>query len=195
MNDDRIKLGIQREVIMEDKIVIAVSGSAGSGKTTYAKYIAERMGLELVSAGKIFREMARQRGLSLEEFNRLAISEPSIDFLIEKNIITRARKGNVVLEGHLVAWTVSTLADLKIYFTAPLEERIRRISLRENRDFNEVLIETTRRELYQAIRYLREYGIDVTDLSIFDIIINTSLSDVNGIKRFIDSILKEKFGL
>jgi len=180
---------------MTKNIVIAVSGSAGSGKTTYAKYISERMGLELVSAGKIFREMARQRGLSLEEFNRLAISDPSIDFLIEKNITSRARKGNVVLEGHLVAWTVSNLADLKIYFTAPLEERIKRISLRENRDFNEVLIETTRRELYQAIRYLREYGIDVTDLSIFDIIINTSLSDVNGIKRFIDSILKEKFGL
>lgn len=83
--------------------VVVVSGPPGSGKTTYARHIAERLGLEMVSAGSIFRRIARERGISVVELNLIAERDPSIDMLIDKMMLERARKGNVVLEGHLTA--------------------------------------------------------------------------------------------
>ena len=44
-------------------MVIAVSGQPASGKTTYARYLAETYGLRYVSSGRLFREYARRLGV------------------------------------------------------------------------------------------------------------------------------------
>lgn len=69
---------------------------------------------------------------------------------------------------------VKDYADLLIYVTAPLDVRVRRIAQRENRSYDEVLRETLARENSERRRYKEIYGIDITDLSIFDIIINNA---------------------
>jgi cytidylate kinase len=61
---------------MGKDVVIAIGGPAGSGKTTYARHIAEKMGLRYVSAGIFFRKIAEEKGLSLIELNKLAEEKP-----------------------------------------------------------------------------------------------------------------------
>ena len=180
---------------MSGKTLIAVGGPAGSGKTTYAKYISEKLGLPYTSAGEVFRKLARQKGLSLVELNLEAEKNPEIDFLIDRLTLKNALKGNMVIEGHLVPWVVKEYADLIFYFNAPLEVRVKRIAAREGRDWREVLVETSKREYSHAVRFKRYYGMDLTDLSIFDYVIDTSKTDVDGVKSIINNILRVRLGV
>ena len=66
-------------------LVVAVSGLHGSGRSTHAKRIAETFGLRYVSSGTIFRQMAEERGLSLEEMSKLTDKDPEFDKLISSN--------------------------------------------------------------------------------------------------------------
>ncbi len=167
------------------KLVIAIGGPAGSGKTTYAKAIARRYGLRYFSAGQVFRRIAKEKGISLEELSKLAEQDPSIDLLIDKTTLEESFKGNVVVEGHLVPWIVKDVADIKIYVTAPLHVRVRRIAEREKRPVTEVLKETVLREHSQRKRFIYFYGIDILDLSIFDLVIDTSKLTIEDVMKII----------
>ena len=46
--------------------IIAVSGPHGSGKSTTAKEVAEKLGYEYISAGELFRNMAENANMNLE---------------------------------------------------------------------------------------------------------------------------------
>ncbi len=176
-------------------IIIAISGPAGSGKTTYAKILAERLGLRYFSAGNIFREIAKSKGLTLEELSRIAEKDPSIDLEIDRKTLEEASKGDIIVEGHLVAWVVKDIADVKIYVKAPLTERVKRIAARENRSIEEVLHETVNRENSQRKRFYEYYGIDIRDLSIFDLIIDTSRLSINDIVELIENFVKRLLSL
>ncbi len=174
--------------------VIAVSGPPGSGKTTYARRLAEDLGLEFYSAGMFFRRLAEERGLSLLELNELAVRDPRIDLEIDRMTYETGLKGNVVIEGHLVAWVLRDIADVKIYVTAPLEVRVKRIAERDGVPVRQALIETVRREMLHRKRFYEYYGIDITDLSIFDLVVDTSRLGIDEvyaiIRSFVDRVLK-----
>ncbi|GAG01467.1 unnamed protein product, partial [marine sediment metagenome] len=56
----------QADQASERGLVITVSGVHGSGRSTHAKKLAETFALRYVSSGTIFRQMADERGISLE---------------------------------------------------------------------------------------------------------------------------------
>ncbi len=176
-------------------VVIVVSGPPGSGKTTQARRIAEYYSLRYYSAGMIFREIAHERGLSLEELSVIAAHDPSIDLEIDRRSFEEALKDNVVLDGHLTAWIVHDIADIRIYVTAPLSLRIKRIAERDNMDLYRAMRETIIREYVQKKRFTEYYGIDTDDLSIFDLVIDTSRLNIDEtfhiIREFIEKFLKE----
>lgn len=51
---------------------ITVSGLPGSGTTSLSRYLAQRHGFEMISAGEVFRQLAREHHMELAEFGRLA---------------------------------------------------------------------------------------------------------------------------
>ncbi|WP_440060039.1 (d)CMP kinase [Thermogladius sp. 4427co] len=175
---------------------IAVSGPPGSGKTTQARKIAEEYSLVYYSAGSIFREIAKRRGVSIEELSYIALKDPSIDIEIDKKTYHLSLEDNIVLDGHLTAWIASDLVDFRIYITAPLHVRVSRIAARDNKPYEEALRETIVRESIQKKRFFEFYGIDVTDLSIFDLVIDSSNLSVEEtflvIKSSIDKFLKTR---
>jgi len=171
------------------KLVIAVSGPPGSGKTTIAKKIAEVLKLRYVSSGGLFRELAKKMGLSLIELNRLASQNPEIDRMIDGRAREEARRGSVVIDGHLAAWVLKDIAHIKIYITAPPNVRFKRIAERDGKPINEVIEETETRERLELERFKRIYGIDVRDLTIFDLVVNneglTPEATIDFILRYI----------
>lgn len=153
-------------------VTIAISGLHGAGKTTAAKALVKRFGLRYISAGTIFREMAKERGMSLDEFSRYVERHPEVDRQIDRRTADEARKGDVIIDARLAGWMAKD-ADVKILLKAPLKLRVKRIARRERRRYGEVLVETRRRERSEARRFKRFYGIDVSDYSAFDLVLNT----------------------
>ena len=60
-------------------MLVTVSGPPGAGKSSTVSAIAEQFGLEHISGGDIFRELAAESGLSAVEFNARAEDDPEIE--------------------------------------------------------------------------------------------------------------------
>lgn len=174
----------------ERGLVIAVSGLHGSGRSTHAKRLAEEFGLRYVSSGTIFRQMAEERGLTLEEMSRLTEEEPEFDKLIDERAREESRKGGVVVDATLSGWMCEE-SDLRIFLTTPLEARIRRIAEREGIGLEEARRETVARAESERDRFRDYYGVDVSDLSAYDLVLNTDLFDPDGTARILKRFVEE----
>ncbi len=175
------------------KRVITVGGLHGTGKSSVADAIAKRFNLRRMSAGVIFRQLAKERELTLEEFSRVAEGNEDIDRLIDDKLREEAKKGNAVIDGQLAAWMAGDNADLKILLIASVENRIRRISERDGTEFEYARRETITREGSEKARYLEYYGVDVSDHSIYDLIINTDKYDLDDVVKIVFTAIEEYF--
>ncbi len=154
-------------------LTIAVSGLHGAGTTTVAKALAEAFNLRYISAGMIFRQLAKEKGVTLAEFSKIAEEDPQIDQEIDDRTTREAETSNVVIDAYIAGWVVRRHADLAIYLHAPLDVRALRIANRESRQYEEILDETQVREESEQSRFREFYGIDVTDTRLFDLVLNT----------------------
>jgi cytidylate kinase len=177
------------------KRVITIGGLHGTGKSSIADAVAKRFNLRRISAGATFRGLAKERGLTLEEFCRVAEGDEEIDKLIDDAQRKEAEIGNAVIDGQLAAWMAGDHADLKILLTAPLEVRIKRIASRDGSDFEFARRETIQREGSEKARYLEYYKVDVSDLSIYDLILNTGKYSLEGVSKILITAIEIYFEL
>ena len=174
----------------ERELVIAVSGLHGSGRSTHARRLAEAFDLRYVSSGTIFRQMAEERGLTLEEMSRITEGESEFDKLIDERARLEALKGGVVIDATLSGWMAED-PDLRIFLTAPLEARMKRIADREGVSLEEAREETLAREVSERERFKAYYGVDVGDLSVYDLVLNTELFEPEGTARILKRFVEE----
>jgi cytidylate kinase len=153
-------------------MLLTISGPSGSGKTTVASGLSQRLGFVHISAGEVFRELARRRALSLEQLSKLAETDPEIDKMVDRRQAELAQSHeNVVVDGRLSGWLLK--ADIAVWLKAPLEVRADRIARREGKERATALDETRTRDSSEAARYLTFYNIDATNLDVYDLIIDT----------------------
>jgi cytidylate kinase len=170
---------------------VTVSGLPGSGTTSLARYLAAEHNLDLISAGEVFRQMAKEREMDLVEFGRLASEDSSIDRLIdERQKEIAAERNDIIVEGRLSGWFIGD-AELKIWLTASLECRIRRILARDVIENLDVAKKTTRqREECEAERYRTYYAIDIGDLSPYHMVLNSERWGVEELGAIVDTAIR-----
>ncbi|MEA1945491.1 MAG: AAA family ATPase [Euryarchaeota archaeon] len=169
-------------------MIIAISGLPGSGTSTVSGILSERLGIDVVSAGDIFRRMAEERSLSLKEFGELATDDANIDQQIDrfqKEIASDARdaKKDIILESRLSAWI--TEPDLAIFITASLDIRAARVAHREKIQVSDAIDHIKEREACEAGRYENYYGIDIGDMRVYDLVINSGKWNQHGVAGII----------
>ncbi|WP_456474518.1 (d)CMP kinase [Candidatus Pyrohabitans sp.] len=165
-------------------MIVTVSGPIGSGKTTVARALASRFNLRHVSAGEVFRALAKERGMTLAEFSRYAEEHHEVDRLVDERQVELAKSGDAVVDGRLTAWLLPE-AEIKIWLKAPLEVRAERVARREGIEYERALEETKMREESEARRYREIYGIRIEDLSPYDIVLNTGLYEAEDVIEII----------
>ncbi|MBS7643330.1 AAA family ATPase [Candidatus Bathyarchaeota archaeon] len=172
-------------------IVVTISGLHGTGKSTYARALAEEFRLRHISAGMLFREMATRKGLSVEELSKLAEVDPEIDRIIDERTKMEAKKGSVVIDGQLAGWMAKDHADIRIFLTAPDRVRIERLAHRDNVDYQEAERQTRLREEIEWRRYRKFYDVDIRDTSIYDLVLNTALLPIDSSIKVLKDIVRE----
>jgi cytidylate kinase len=168
-------------------MIITVSGPHGTGKSTYAAQLAEALRIRHVSAGALFRRIAKEKRISLEELGEKALEDPSIDKLVDERTIAEAAKRNVVVDGQLAGWVLKDRSDLRIYLTAPEDVRLERIAKRDKVTVEEARVQTDQRESVQRERYSRHYGFQVEDRSIYHLVLDTSLGSIEDTAKVLVS--------
>ena len=167
---------------------IAISGPPGTGTTTIAKSLAKKLNMKYANAGMIFRELAREYGMSLMEFQDYALKHPEIDEEIDRRSIELLKAGGYVVEGRLAAHMAvraNISETLKVYLKASEEARAKRVAKREGIPIEEALKHVKERAKKERDRYLRIYGLDVDDISIYDLVIDTTYLDPETIVEII----------
>lgn len=182
--------GELKEKIEPRGIVITVSGLAGSGKTEVAKWLANKLKLKYHFAGKIFREIAKQRKLSLEEFSRTR--EANIDYRIEKESLKKILEGNILIDARLAGWVAGEHAKYRIFVFCPLELRAKRVAARDNISFKNAIKKISERDSNDRKQYLKLYGIDIFNKKIYNIILDNSRSKEELRKKLEEIVNKIK---
>jgi len=155
---------------------ITISGLPGTGTTTVAKLIQEKTGIPYIYSGDIFRTMAKEYNMSLEEFGRYCENHKEIDEKLDRYQLEILEKGDVILEGRLAGWIAyqHNISCLKVALEADVDTRAKRIVKREDGDIAQRKQEIQQRAKSEAIRYKKYYNIDIEDVSIYDLVIDSS---------------------
>jgi CMP/dCMP kinase len=166
-------------------MIITINGDEGSGKTTIAKKIAEKLNYARYTTGEIFREMSKKRGMSLVEYLKLGETDPKIDKEVDDYVINLSKKQDNFIIDSRVAWHFIPKS-LKIYLEVNEEEGAKRIYHeilgKNNRNETKktppsikyVLEKVRERRKTDDIRYLKYYGIDIRDRKKYDFVLDTS---------------------
>lgn len=157
-----------------EDLIITISGLPGSGTSTTTCLLSEKTGMKIVSTGEIFRKMAKENQLSLEEFGKVAEKNEEIDKGLDSRIIDEAEKGRI-LEGRLTGHMLhrSGRKAFKVWLKADRDTRIKRISDRENEPVEDVRDKVIHREHSERKRYKKYYDITLHNTSIYDMVLDT----------------------
>lgn len=170
---------------------ITIFGMAGTGTTTAGKALAERLSYGFESSGNMFRAKAKELEMSLQELEEASKHNSKYDIDLDKKVEEYGKThDNFVFESRL-AWHFIP-DSFKVELKCDLDERIRRIAKREEKDFEKALEETKFREDTILHRYEKYYGLrDIMSESNFDLVIDTTNTGVEGVvEKIIEAIKK-----
>jgi cytidylate kinase len=159
-------------------MLITISGAPGTGTSTLARSLSAELKLRWVNSGDLFRKIAAEKNISVKDMNRLAEKGPEVDYLIDDAQKSLAKEGGGVFEGRLSGHLLQT--DLKVLLKTDLRCRAERIAKRESKLVEDAMQETRIREESEARRYKMYYNIDINDISVYDLVVDTGKFDEAG---------------
>lgn len=157
-------------------VLVTLSGLPGSGTSTVARMVAGDLGVDHLDGGTVFRAMAAERGLALAAFARLAETDDTIDRTLDDRLARRASEGGVVVESRLAGWLAERggLAGLRVWLACDDRERARRVGARDGHGLDDAIAANRAREASEQARYRAYYGIDLTDLSPYHLVLDST---------------------
>lgn len=185
LTQDVVSVG---STVKGEKIIICISGLAGSGKSTAARRIAKHYGLKFYSGGDALKVVASEMGYSVSErgwwetedgirFLEERLRNPDIDKKVDEKMMMWAKEGNVVLDSWTMPWLLKE--GFKIWLDASEEIRAARIAKRDKISFEEALKRMREREARTKEIYRRLYGFKLgEDFEPFHVIL-----DVNNLNE------------
>jgi cytidylate kinase len=176
------------------KLVICISGMAGTGKSTLAKKLAQKYGLRYYSGGDALRALAAEEGYNSSsngwwespdglKFLEQRKADESFDKAVDNKLMEYASQGNVLLDSWTMPWLIKI--GFKIWLAASVEKQAERISGRDKMTVADSFEALKAKEARTKAIYKQLYGFSLgEDFSPFNLILDTdnlSADEVFGV--------------
>ncbi|MDO8657079.1 MAG: AAA family ATPase [Nanoarchaeota archaeon] len=171
-------------------MIITISGTPGSGKSTIAKILVEKLQAQRIYVGGIRRELAKEKGMTLMELNDYAQTHPEMDVDVDEKAAAQARKLGqgkkvVVVEGRTQYHFLPE--SIKLFVTVSVDEAARRIwkdlqqqDLQQQRNEGSIhSLAEMKKSIMERFendqqRFKKYYNLDITDTKQYDLVIDTT---------------------
>ena len=162
-------------------MIITMSGKAGSGKGTISEILAKKLWYIHVSIGDMKRELAATMDMTISEFNalwELPENRENFDFKYEEFQKNLDVADGIILDSRLGFYCQPKA--FKVFLDVTDEEAAKRIfgdTQRSGDDYaslEKVQEATEKRNTDDTDRYKELYTIDISDISHFDVIVDTT---------------------
>lgn len=169
--------------VSSKKIVLCISGMAGTGKSTLSKRIAQKYALRYYSGGEALKLLAKEQGYdssnegwweSPEGLNFLKTRDmdSKFDRAVDEKLLGYALEGNVLLDSWTMPWLVK--GGFKIWLMASMDKRAARVAVRDKMTVAEAFEVLKEKEARTKAIYKKLYGFALgEDLAPFDFILDT----------------------
>ncbi len=181
-------------------MIISISGMPGAGKSTVAKMLSRKLGMKRYYMGGMRREMARKKGMNIDQLNEIGENEHWTDREVDdfqKEL--GERDDNFVIEGRTCFLFIPH--SVKVFLEVRFEVGARRIydDVKSNESRNEPRYRTegearkaVKKRMESDIRrYKKYYGVDIHDRSHYDLVIDTTEMTPEEVAERIISAVKK----
>ena len=174
-----------REKVGKKKIVICISGMAGSGKTTVAKRLAEHYGLKYYSGGDALKAVAAEMGYKTTsegwwetsegiKFLEQRLGDLEIDRKVDERLLECANQGGVILDSWAMPWLIKN--GFKIWLEASEKLRAQRLAERDSLSLEEALRILREKESKTKAIYKKLYRFNIgEDFKPFQLVLDVNL--------------------
>ena len=162
------------------KNIISISGELASGKSTIIKILMEKLNYTVYRNGEYFRSLAKEKNMSVTEFNEYVEDHPEIDRQIENSASIYAKDHDKFIIDARLGW-YAVPESFKVYVTVDIDEAAKRAFNDPNRKdtenfktIQEQKEDIQKRYKLENERYFNLYGVHKEDLSNYDFVIDTT---------------------
>ncbi len=181
------------------KDIISMSGDIGGGKSSVAKSLNKMTGYKIIGTGSIQRSIAKQRGVTTLELNKISQTDRSVDDEIDSYVIELgASEKNLIIDSRL-AWHFIP-DSFKVYLSVNSTIGAERVYDASRSDENNSSLKATiennlSRQKMESDRFKSLYNINFRDYSNYDLVIDTSYAPPEVIaQKIFESFGKWKAG-
>ncbi len=175
------------------KHIITIAGVPGSGKSSVADGIASILGYEHFSSGDLFRKMAMERNMSIEEINFAAEKQTEIDRVVDEFLVRLGKeKDHFVVDSRTAFhWMPdsfkvflrldSRIAAERVFVQIQKSERVSQSAT----SLDQLIENSLKRSASEEKRFHDLYRIDIADEKNYDLVIDTKN---NNLQKVIDIV-------
>jgi len=163
--------------------------------------LAQKLKLKHYYMGGIRRKLAKEKGMTIDDFNKLGEKDPATDKVVDDFLIKLGKtEDDFIAEGRTAAHFIPN--SLKIFMDVNLRigaERILHQLKSQIHERNEVAAQTLDEEITKLkermhsdrIRYKKYYAIDIFDKRMYDLWIDTStMTPEQAVSKILEKIRK-----
>jgi cytidylate kinase len=163
-----------------------ISGPPGSGTSTLVEGICKNRNWSSLNGGEVFREQAKERGLTVESFSELCREDLDVDRLLDEQLKLGMAdmNGPAIIESRLAAWWA------RIHISTSIEERAKRLMKRDGGTYSENFQRATNRHSDDQHRYQSLYGISLDDMTPYTHVIEADDLDESKVLSMVLKILE-----
>ena len=165
---------------LQKKKIITITGEIGSGVSTVTQELSDALDYRRFSAGGLFRNIARQHNMTVDQLNDYASRNHVIDREIDTLIRQLGEGSEIVLDARLGYYWIHD--SFRVYLEVDPDIAAHRIYsdiMDGNRHeegattINQTIISLERQTESAKKRYFHDYGVDINNTRPFDLIVNT----------------------